>query len=408
MALINENYLKLKGSYLFAEMAKRVEKYKKDNPGKEVISLGIGDVTRPLPEASIEAMHKAVEEMSDGRTFRGYSPDQGYSFLIKKIIDNDFIPRGVNISEDEVFISDGAKSDSGNLQEIFGVNNTVALTDPVYPVYADANVMAGRSGDLGKDGTYSGFIYLACDASNGFVPQIPDRKADIIYLCYPNNPTGTTVSRNVLRKWVEYAVEYGSVIIYDAAYEAYITEKDVAHSIYEIEGADEVAIEVRSFSKTAGFTGTRCAYTIVPEKVKGYDCSGKAHSLNKLWKRRQSTKFNGVPYIVQRGAEAVYSEEGRNQIRSMIRYYMENAKIIREGLTEAGYTVFGGINAPYIWLKTPQGIDSWSFFDLLLNRFSVVGTPGTGFGPSGEGYFRLTAFAGRENTVKAIERIRSL
>jgi LL-diaminopimelate aminotransferase len=405
MAVINENFLKLKGSYLFAEIGKRVEKYKKEHPDRDVIKLGIGDVTRPLPMASVEAMHRAVDEMAESGTFRGYSPDQGYDFLIQKIIDNDFAPRGIKLDAEEVFISDGAKSDSGNLQEIFGIDNIIAVTDPVYPVYLDANVMAGRAGDMQKDGRYGRITYLPCNAGNGFTPSLPAGKADIIYLCYPNNPTGTTVSKKELRKWVDYAKENKAVILYDAAYEAYITEDDIAHSIYEIEGAAEVAVEIRSFSKTAGFTGTRCAYTVIPRTVMGYDAKGQPHQLNKLWYRRQTTKFNGVPYIIQRGAEAVYSEEGKRQTKDTIQYYMDNAKIIREGLKSAGYEVYGGKNAPYIWLKTPNGLDSWGFFDKLLYGYSVVGTPGAGFGPSGEGYFRLTAFGSRQNTEKAIGRI---
>jgi LL-diaminopimelate aminotransferase len=405
MAVINENYLKLKGNYLFAEIAKRVEKYKKQYPEREIIKLGIGDVTRPLPQASIDAMHKAVEEMGNEDTFRGYGPEQGYEFLIKDIIKYDFAPRGVELSIDEVYVSDGAKSDSGNIQEIFGEDNTVAVTDPVYPVYIDTNVMAGRAGKLKEDGTYSELTYLPCHAGNDFIPSLPDKKVDIIYLCYPNNPTGTTVKKSELKKWVDYARDNKAVILYDAAYEAYITQSDVAHSIYEIEGAKEVAIELRSFSKTAGFTGTRCAYTVVPKTVMGYDCKGQVHELNRLWNRRHTTKFNGVPYIIQRGAQAVYSTEGQKQIKETIEYYMGNAKIIREGLINAGYDVFGGIDAPYIWLKTPNGLDSWGFFDKLLNDFHIVGTPGAGFGPSGEGYFRLTAFGSRENTIKAIDRI---
>ena len=406
MATINENYLRLKGSYLFAEIAKRVEKFKQENPEKEIIKLGIGDVTKPLPKVSIDAMHKAVDDMADEKTFKGYGPDQGYDFLINKIIEIDFISRGVKMSKDEIFISDGAKCDSGNIQEIFGIDNVIAVTDPVYPVYVDANVMAGRSGDLLENDTYANFEYLSCTAENGLIPSLPNRKVDVIYLCYPNNPTGTTVSKVELKRWVEYAKANKAIILYDAAYEAYIQDEDLAHSIYEIEGADEVAIELRSFSKTAGFTGTRCAYTVVPKTVKGYDSKGNECDLNSLWNRRQATKFNGVSYIIQRGAEAIYSKEGQKQIKETINYYMENAKIIREGLIEAGYEVFGGINAPYIWLKTPKGIDSWGFFDILLHDYGIVGTPGAGFGPSGKGYFRLTAFSSREKTIKAVQRIK--
>jgi len=404
MALINENYLKLPGSYLFSEIAKRVEAYKAANPDADIIKLGIGDVTKPLPEAVITSMHKAVDEMADEKTFRGYGPEPGYNFLIEKIIEFDFGTRGVSLDIDEIFVSDGSKSDTANFQEIFGIDNKIAVTDPVYPVYIDSNVMAGRSGSLGADGKWTNLIYMPCTAENGFVPELPTEKADLIYLCFPNNPTGTTISKTELKKWVDYAKANQAIILYDAAYEAYIQEDDVAHSIYEIEGAKEVAIEFRSFSKNAGFTGTRCSYTVVPKEVMGYTAAGEAIDINKLWNRRHATKFNGVPYIIQKGAEAVYSKEGQKQIKALVDYYMFNAKLIREGIQSTGIEVFGGVNAPYIWLKTPAGMDSWSFFDKVLHDVNIVGTPGAGFGPSGEGYFRLTAFASRENTEEAIKR----
>ena len=406
MALINENYLKLQGSYLFAEIARRVTKFKEDNPSADIIRLGIGDVTRPLPETVIKGMHTAVDEMADAKTFRGYGPEQGYQFLIEKIIATDYQSLGVSLDVDELFVSDGSKSDVGNIQEIFGVNNRVAITDPVYPVYLDTNVMAGRTGDL-VNGKFAGVTYLTCNAENNFTPALPEEKVDIIYLCFPNNPTGTTLPKEELKKWVDYAKANGAIILYDAAYEAYIQEPGIPHSIYEIEGAKEVAIEFRTFSKNAGFTGTRCAFTVVPKTVLAATKDGGQYPLNKLWNRRQTTKFNGVPYIIQRGAEAVYTPEGQQQIKALINYYMANAKTIREGLTSIGLDVFGGVNAPYIWLKTPQGYDSWSFFDKLLNEVNIVGTPGAGFGPAGEGYFRLTAFGSQESTQEAIERIKT-
>jgi len=407
MARINENYLKLPGSYLFAEIGRRISKFKDEHPDANIIRLGIGDVTRPLAPAVIEGLHKAVDEMGVAETFKGYGPDQGYSFLIQKIIEYDYAPRGIKLDEEEVFISDGAKCDTGNIQEIFGLENAIAVTDPVYPVYVDTNVMAGRAGELGPDGKWSRITYIPCTAENNFVPELPKNKVDIIYLCFPNNPTGTTISKKELKKWVDYARENKAIILYDGAYEAYIQEEDVPHSIYEIEGAKEVAIEFRSFSKTAGFTGTRCAYTVVPKEAVAYTEKGEAYPLNKLWNRRQTTKFNGVSYIVQKGAAAVYTEEGQKQIKESINYYMTNAKIIREGLLSVGLQVFGGINAPYIWLKTPKGMDSWAFFDKLLNEAHIVGTPGVGFGPSGEGYFRLTAFGSRESTEEAVERFKT-
>ncbi|MDD4601801.1 LL-diaminopimelate aminotransferase [bioreactor metagenome] len=407
MALINENYLKLPGSYLFAEIARRVAKFKEENPAANIIRLGIGDVTRPLPPAIIESMHKAVDEMADEKTFRGYGPEQGYNFLIQKIIDTDYVSRGISLDTDEVFISDGSKSDVGNIQEIFGLDNIVAITDPVYPVYLDTNVMAGRTGVLDQSGRFGKVTYLVCNAENHFKPALPEKRADLIYLCVPNNPTGTTLTRDELKVWVDYAKANQSIILYDAAYEAYIREDNVPHSIYEIEGAKDVAVEFRSFSKNAGFTGTRCALTVVPKTVMGYTTSGEKCALNKLWNRRQTTKFNGVPYIIQKGAEAVYSAAGQQQIKALVDYYMENARIIREGLASAGLEIFGGVNAPYIWLKTPNNMDSWAFFDKLLTDVHIVGTPGSGFGPSGAGYFRLTAFGSKENTLQAIERIKT-
>ena len=407
MAFLNENYLKLPGSYLFAEIARRVNHFKEENPEADIIRLGIGDVTRPLPQASIEAMHKAVDEMASSDTFRGYGPEQGYAFLVEKIIAHDYASRGIQLGTDEVFVSDGSKSDVANIQEIFSSDCTVAITDPVYPVYLDTNVMAGRTGTLQEDGRFANVTYLPCNAENNFIPSFPQERVDMIYLCCPNNPTGTTLSKSELKKWVEYAKANKSIILFDSAYESYIREADIPHSIYEIEGAKEVAIEFRSFSKTAGFTGTRCAYTVVPKELMAYTKSGEAHSLNPLWNRRHTTKFNGVPYIIQRGAEAIFSEAGQAQVQETIDYYMENARIIREGLQKIGLSVFGGVNAPYIWLKTPAGIDSWGFFDKLLNEANIVGTPGAGFGPSGEGYFRLTSFGTRENTIRAIERIQT-
>lgn len=408
MALMNENYLKLPGSYLFSEIARRVNQFKSENPDADIIRLGIGDVTRPLAPAVIEAMKKAVEEMGRAETFRGYGPEQGYDFLIEKIIENDYKPRGVNLAMDEVFVSDGAKSDTANFQEVFGTSNIMAVTDPVYPVYVDSNVMAGRTGlyDPNK-GQFDKIVYLPCTEGNGMKPALPATRVDMIYLCFPNNPTGMTLTKEELKKWVDYARDNRSIILYDSAYEAYIREEGVPHSIFEVEGAREVAVEFRSFSKTAGFTGTRCAYTVVPKEVMVYDSKGEAHSLNKLWLRRQTTKFNGVSYPVQAAAAAIYTEAGKKQVKETIDYYMENARIIREGLQNAGYKVFGGVNAPYIWMKTPDNMGSWEFFDKLMKEANVVGTPGAGFGANGEGYFRLTAFGTRENTEKAIERIKT-
>ena len=407
MAYINENYLRLPGSYLFAEIARRVAAFKEAHPEADIIRLGIGDVTQPLPQASIDAMHKAVDEMAHAETFRGYGPEQGYDLLIEKIIAHNYTSRGISIAKDEIFVSDGSKSDCGNIQEIFGINNTVAITDPVYPVYLDTNVMAGRTGELQESGMFAGVTYMPCTAENSFAPALPKEKVDMIYLCCPNNPTGTTLSREELKKWVDYARANESVILFDSAYAAYITEEDVPRSIYEIEGARDVAIEFRSFSKTAGFTGTRCGYTVIPKSVKGRAKDGSLHEFNKLWNRRHTTKFNGTAYIVQRGAEAIYSDEGQQQVKKLVDYYMENARIIREGLQAAGIEAYGGVNAPYIWLKTPHGMTSWDFFDKLLTEVNIVGTPGAGFGPSGEGYFRLTSFGDRENTLRAVERIKN-
>lgn len=405
---INENYLLLKSSYIFAEIAQRVNKFQEENPKAEIIRLGIGDVTKPLPPTVLKEFKNAVDEMGQPDTFRGYGPEQGYSFLIQEIIKNDFQSRGIELDSDEVFISDGAKCDTGNIQEIFGLDNVVAVTDPVYPVYVETNVMAGRTGPMDEEGRYQKLVYLPCTAENDFVPSLPEEPVDLIYLCLPNNPTGTVLNKEELSRWVNYARENKSIILFDAAYEAYIQEDNIPHSIYEIEGAKEVAIEFRSFSKNAGFTGTRCAYTVVPKQVMAYDSEGKAQALNPLWNRRQTTKFNGVSYPIQRAAEAVYTLEGQSEIKEYINYYMENARIIRDSLEKIGLNVYGGVNSPYIWIKTPEGMDSWEFFDLLLNEVHVVGTPGSGFGPSGEGYFRITAFNTLENTKKAMERISKL
>lgn len=404
MAHVNENFLKLPGSYLFSDIAKKVKAYQESHPDKRLIRLGIGDVTRPLPQASIEAMHRAVDEMANKSTFHGYGPEQGYDFLIDTIIKNDFEPRGIELSSSEVFISDGAKSDTGNIGDILGLDNKVAVTDPVYPVYVDSNVMGGRAGQLnGKQ--WSDITYMPCTAENNFIPSIPSNRIDVIYLCYPNNPTGTTLTKAELKKWVDYALSHDALILFDAAYEAYIREDDIPHSIFEIEGAKRCAIEFRSFSKTAGFTGVRCGYTVIPKEVTATTATGERVDLNALWNRRQCTKFNGTSYITQRGAEAIYSKEGKQQVRETIDYYMDNARIMREGLTAAGIHVFGGKNAPYLWVKTPEGFTSWQFFDHLLNEANIVSTPGVGFGPSGEGYLRLTAFGQREDCIEAIQRI---
>lgn len=406
MAFINEHFLKLPGSYLFSDIARKVDRFKAAHPDRDIIRLGIGDVTRPLPPACIEAMHKAVEEMADARTFRGYGPEQGYDFLIDAVIRHDYAPLGIELDRTEVFINDGAKSDTGNIGDILGTDNTVGVTDPIYPVYIDSNVMCGRAGTLGADGRWTGVTYMPCTAGNNFVPAIPDRRIDIVYLCYPNNPTGTTLTRAELKKWVDYALENDTLILFDAAYEAFIREDDVPHSIYEIEGAKRCAIEFRSFSKTAGFTGVRCGYTVVPGELEAVTSDGRRVRLNPLWNRRQCTKFNGTGYITQRAAEAIYTPEGRQQVKETIDYYMDNARTMREGLEAAGLKVYGGVNAPYIWLKTPGGTGSWEFFGQLLDRAGVVTTPGVGFGPSGEGYIRLTAFGRHEDCTEAMNRIR--
>ena len=407
MAFINDNYQKLPGNYLFSEIAKRVSAFQSKNPEAKIIRLGIGDVTQPLPKVCIDAMKRAVDEMGNVKTFRGYGPEQGYDFLREKIADYNYKRRGLDVAADEIFISDGSKCDCGNIQEIFGLNNKIAIADPVYPVYLDTNVMAGRTGELKADGHFEGVTYLPCTAENNFSPSIPKEHVDLIYLCSPNNPTGTTLSKDSLKSWVDYAKSNDSIIFYDAAYAAYITENNVPRSIYEIDGARNCAIEFRSFSKTAGFTGTRCGYVVIPRGLTGLNKHGESVPLKSLWLRRQTTKFNGTAYIVQRGAEAIYSDEGQKQVHELINYYMENAKIIRDGLTKAGLTAYGGINAPYIWLQTPNDMPSWEFFDKLLNEANVVGTPGAGFGPCGENYFRLTSFGNRENTIEAMKRIQS-
>ena len=406
MAYINENFMNLQDSYLFSTIAKKVAEYQKKNPDKNVIKMGIGDVTKPIVPAVIEAMHKAVDEMATSKDFKGYGPEQGYDFLRQAIMENDYKKRGIDIELDEIFVSDGAKCDCGNIVDVFDIENKVAITDPVYPVYLDTNVMSGRSGkyDKTKD-QYEKIVYIPVTEKNNFIPELPKEKVDMIYLCFPNNPTGTTITKQELQKWVDYAKENKTVILYDSAYEAFITENDIPHSIYEIEGAKDVAIEFRSFSKTAGFTGVRCAYVVVPKTLYGYTKTGEKVSLNKLWNRRTCTKFNGVSYVVQKGAEAVYSEEGQKQIKANIEYYMQNAKIIKNGLEEAGFKTYGGVNSPYIWLKVPDNMTSWEFFDKLLEEANVVGTPGSGFGPSGEGYFRLTAFNTTENTKEGVARI---
>ncbi len=408
MPHINDNYLKLKAGYLFPEIGRRVTAFTQQHPSAKVIRLGIGDVTEPLPPAIIEAMHKAVEEMAHRDTFRGYGPEQGYDFLRNAIAENDFTSRGCDIHADEIFVSDGSKCDTGNILDIFGTNNTVAVQDPVYPVYVDTNVMSGRTGAADESGRYAGLTYLPCTAENDFTPALPEKPVDLIYLCYPNNPTGAVATRETLTKWVEYAKETGAIILFDAAYEAFITDPSLPHSIYEIPGARDVAIEFRSFSKNAGFTGTRCAFTVVPKSVIAKTADGKDQAIHPLWNRRHTTKFNGVSYIVQRGAEAVYSDAGKKQCAELISFYLENAKLLSEGLESVGISVFGGVNAPYIWLKTPDEMKSWEFFDHLLNNAHLVGTPGSGFGAAGEGYFRLSAFNSRANIEEAVVRIKTL
>ena len=404
MVTVNHNYLKLPGSYLFSTIGKKVRAYKEENPDKEVISLGIGDVTQPLVPAIIDALHGAVEEMAHAETFHGYAPDLGYEFLRRAIAKNDYQDRGCDVAADEIFVSDGAKSDSGNIQEIFGTDNKVAVCDPVYPVYVDTNVMAGRTGEYNTvRENFDGVIYMPCRKENGFLPEFPSEVPDLIYLCFPNNPTGSAITKDELQKWVDYANKNGCVIIYDAAYEAYISEENVPHSIYECEGARTCAIELRSFSKNAGFTGVRLGFTVIPKEL-----VRDGVSLHSLWARRHGTKFNGAPYIVQKAGEAVYSEAGKAQLKDQVGYYMRNAKLIHDELAKAGFSVSGGVNAPYIWLETPDKMTSWEFFDYLLKNANVVGAPGSGFGSHGEGYFRLTAFGTYENTLKAIDRIKSL
>lgn len=405
MALVNEHFLKLPNNYLFSDIAKKVNAFKVSHPKTDLIRLGIGDVTRPLPQASIEAMHKAVNELANKETFHGYGPEQGYDFLIDAVIRNDYAPRGVYLEPGEVFISDGAKSDTGNIGDILRHDNSIGVTDPIYPVYIDSNVMCGRAGIL-EDGRWSNVVYLPCLSENNFVPEIPDRRIDILYLCYPNNPTGTVISKAELKKWVNYALENDTLILYDAAYEAYIQDPDIPHSIYEIKGAKKVAIEFRSFSKTAGFTGVRCGYTVVPKELTAATLEGERIPLNRMWNRRQCTKFNGTSYITQRGAEAIYTPEGKKQVKAIIQYYMANARIMKEALESTGLKVFGGENAPYLWVKTPGEVNSWKFFEQMLYEANVVGTPGVGFGPSGEGYIRLTAFGERADCEEAMKRIR--
>ena len=408
MALINENYLKLKAGYLFPEIGRRVREFQKNHPEAEIISMGIGDVTQPLSPSVINAFHEAVEEMSKQETFKGYGPEQGYGFLREAIAENEYRNRGINMKADEIYISDGSKCDTGNILEIFGNDNTIAVQDPVYPVYVDSSVMGGRTGTLGENGYYEKLVYMPCTAENNFTPQLPKQKVDIIFLCYPNNPTGTTLTKSELKKWVDYAREHQSIILYDTAYEAYISEPEIPHSIFEIEGAHNVAIEFRSFSKTAGFTGTRCAYIVLPENLVAYTSKGEAKPLHTLWLRRHTTKFNGVSYPVQKAAAAIYTPEGKKENKNIIAYYMENARIMREKLNRIGFKVFGGINAPYVWVTPGNGMKSWDLFDKILYEAHVVGTPGSGFGPSGEGYFRFSAFASRENVQKAMQRLEKL
>ena len=408
MVKVNENYLKLKAGYLFPEISKRVNAYIQNNSSCDIIKLGIGDVTEPLPKSCRDAMSKALNEMGTKDGFRGYGPEQGYPWLREKISDNEFISRGCQISPEEIFVSDGSKCDSSNILDILGNDNSIAVTDPVYPVYVDSNVMTGRTGESLQDGTYQGLIYLPINEENNFLPEIPSSKVDIIYLCFPNNPTGATITKVDLKKWVDYANQNNSLILFDAAYEAFIQDKDLPHSIYEIDGAKDCAIEFRSFSKNAGFTGVRCAYTVIPKNLSGLNSKSEKINLWSLWNRRQSTKFNGVSYIVQRGAEAVYTSEGKKEVKDLVGFYMENAKIMKNKLKTAGFTVYGGDNAPYIWIKVPDQMTSWDFFDYLLEKANVVGTPGSGFGLSGEGYFRLSAFNSREKVIDAMERIISI
>ncbi|MCG6156722.1 LL-diaminopimelate aminotransferase [Rubinisphaera margarita] len=408
MTAINENFLKLKAGYLFPEIGRRVNAFVEANPKAKVIKLGIGDVTEPLPPAVIEAMHKALDEMASRETFKGYGPEQGYGFLRDAIAKHDYADRGVKVNADEIFISDGSKCDTGNILDILGNDNLIAVLDPVYPVYVDTNVMAGHTGSADSQGRYQGLVYLPVTAENDFTPELPSEPVDVIYLCYPNNPTGVVATKETLKKWVDYAIENKAIILYDAAYEAFITDSDIPRSIYEIEGARDVAIEFRSFSKTAGFTGTRCAFTVVPKTLTVKSSAGNDVSLHQLWNRRQSTKFNGVSYVIQKGAEAVYSEAGQQQVKELVSFYLENARLLREGLEKVGIEVYGGVNAPYVWLKTPDELGSWEFFDHLLEKAHLVGTPGSGFGAAGEGYFRLSAFNSRENVEEAVKRIQKL
>ena len=405
MALVNENFLKLPQNYLFSDIAKKVNGFKIAHPKANIIRLGIGDVTLPLAPAVIEAMHKATDELADKKTFRGYGPEHGYDFLQEAIIKNDFAPRGIHLEPNEIFINDGAKSDTGNIGDILGLDNSIGVTDPIYPVYIDSNAMCGRAGDL-TDGKWTNIVYMPCTKENNFVPQIPDKRVDIIYLCYPNNPTGTVITKAELKKWVDYALKNDTIIMYDAAYEAYIQNPEIPHSIYEIRGAKKVAIEFHSYSKTAGFTGVRCGYTVVPNELTATTIDGKRIPLNQLWNRRQCTKFNGTSYITQRGAEATYSAEGKKQVKETIDYYLTNAKIMRESLNSIGLNVYGGTDAPYIWLETPNNMPSWKFFESMLYQANVVSTPGVGFGPSGEGYLRLTAFGNREDCEEAMARLK--
>jgi len=405
MAYLNDHFLKLQKNYLFADIARRVANYQQEHPEAALVRLGIGDVTRPLAPAVVEALHKAVDEQACAATFRGYGPEHGYEFLRRSISENVFAPRGIALDIDEIFVNDGAKSDTGNFGDILGRQNTVCVTDPIYPVYIDSNVMAGRAGTL-ADGLWSRVTYCPCTADNGFVPELPAQPVDLIYLCYPNNPTGTTLSRQELEKWVDYALRTGALLLYDAAYAAYIRHDDVPRSIYEIEGARQCAVEFHSYSKTAGFTGLRCGFTIVPKDVTARTTDGRREALNPLWNRRQCTKFNGTPYIVQRAAEAIYTPEGKRQVQATIDYYMDNAALMRRTLAEAGLKVFGGEDAPYLWLQTPEGVGSWAFWELLLHDYGIVSTPGVGFGPSGEGYIRLTAFGSREDCEEAMRRLR--
>ncbi len=408
MVLVNENYLKLKAGYLFPEISKRVSLHTQKKSSKNIIKLGIGDVTEPLPKACVKAMNNALKEMETHAGFKGYGPEQGYIWLREKIANNEFLSKGCEINPEEIFISDGSKCDSSNILDILGKDNSIAVTDPVYPVYVDSNVMTGRTGNPLEEGGYEGLTYLPINEDNGFKPEIPQQKVDIIYLCFPNNPTGATVSRKELKRWVDYAIQNNSLIFFDAAYEAFIQDEDIPHSIYEIEGAKSCAIEFRSFSKNAGFTGVRCAYTVIPKTLSGKNLNGEKIQLWSLWNRRQSTKFNGVNYVVQRGAEAIYTKEGKEEVKHLIDFYMNNASIMREELQSSGFTVFGGTNAPYVWMKVPETMSSWDFFDYLLDKANIVGTPGSGFGKAGEGYFRLSAFNSLDNVVEAMNRITNI